>query len=172
MCMCVRMCIPITTSNKTIAASAMDFACVGRTAAEVRAAAAAPAPAPAPAVAKLAGSADGEVGSGGGASGGRGGKVKASGAAGAKLVEADEAVTQHGSLVVLYENDYSLQPLVLQRGGMFNNRQGSFPHNSMIGKPFGAQVCWVGGGGGCGGCGGGVRLRCPLKLCRRPLARL
>ena len=49
-------------------------------------------------------------------------------------------VMKHGDLVIVYERHDSLDHFYLNAGTIFNNKYGTFPHNDMIGKPFGSKI--------------------------------
>lgn len=47
---------------------------------------------------------------------------------------------QAGDLVIVYERHDALDHLYLRPGSIFQNKFGCFPHNDMIGKPFGSKI--------------------------------
>lgn len=47
---------------------------------------------------------------------------------------------QNGDLVIVYERHDSLEHFYLNANTIFNNKYGTFPHNDMIGKPFGSKI--------------------------------
>lgn len=55
---------------------------------------------------------------------------------------------QAGDLVILYERHDCLDHFYLEAGSSFTNRFGFFPHNDMIGKPFGSRIYSKNIGGG------------------------
>lgn len=47
---------------------------------------------------------------------------------------------QSGDLVVVYERHDCLSHLYLETDEIFQNKFGKFPHNDIIGKPFGSKI--------------------------------
>ncbi|SCV03661.1 LANO_0G05490g1_1 [Lachancea nothofagi CBS 11611] len=49
-------------------------------------------------------------------------------------------VIQAGDLVLIWISRDNIKPVTIATGATFNTRYGSFPHDDMIGKPFGSQI--------------------------------
>ena len=49
-------------------------------------------------------------------------------------------IIQTGDLVVIFESFDNLTFVYCQHGGRFNNKNGHFPHDDFIGKPFGSKI--------------------------------
>ncbi|SCU87696.1 LADA_0E05600g1_1 [Lachancea dasiensis] len=49
-------------------------------------------------------------------------------------------VIQDGDLALIWISRDNIKPVKIAAGETFNTRYGSFPHNDMIGKPFGSQI--------------------------------
>lgn len=45
-----------------------------------------------------------------------------------------------GDLVIVYERHDSLEHMYLSANTIFQNKYGTFPHNEIIGKPFGSKI--------------------------------
>ncbi|KAJ3207918.1 tRNA (adenine(58)-N(1))-methyltransferase catalytic subunit trmt61a [Entophlyctis luteolus] len=52
-----------------------------------------------------------------------------------------------GDMVIAYVNPLDMSVLVLQAGAVLNNKYGSFPHDTIIGRPFGSRVASKKGNG-------------------------
>lgn len=55
-------------------------------------------------------------------------------------VRESERLIREGDLVIIWESNLKYVPLVIKRNAILSNRYGNFPHNSMIGLPFGSRV--------------------------------
>jgi tRNA (adenine57-N1/adenine58-N1)-methyltransferase len=49
-------------------------------------------------------------------------------------------IIQFGDTVIVYSNPTDMKPVIITENGIFNNRHGKFPHDDMVGKPFGSKV--------------------------------
>ena len=49
-------------------------------------------------------------------------------------------VIEEGDLVVVYERHDSLDHLFIKKGSILQNKFGTFPHDDMIGRPFGSKI--------------------------------
>lgn len=56
------------------------------------------------------------------------------------LASRKDNIAQEGQRVVMYEGVDNLYPVVLKKGGLLQCRLGDFPHNDIIGMPFGYRV--------------------------------
>jgi len=50
------------------------------------------------------------------------------------------SIIQNGDLVVIFESFDNLNFVYCQQGARFNNKNGHFPHDDFIGKPFGSKI--------------------------------
>lgn len=52
----------------------------------------------------------------------------------------DKESIREGQLVVIYAGRDSLTAIALQRGAFLRNKYGDFPHDALIGRPWGTKV--------------------------------
>ena len=50
------------------------------------------------------------------------------------------ATSNYGDLVIVYENRDSIKYFILEKGGLFQNKNGHFRHDDMYGKPYGSKI--------------------------------